>query len=133
MKLLILLFTTSCVIKIGECDKPTDPVVHQEKAVQMARAFYHTPPDFPDPGIEWEPERCLDLHDGKCYSGYYVTGCNLIVASNFSPTDVFWVLAHEMYHVHLFALTGDPDAFHKDPGFQPGGKVDQLRTILEAL
>jgi hypothetical protein len=38
---------------------------------------------------------------------------------------------HEMWHATLFNRTGDGDPQHLDPGFAPGGAVDQARNILK--
>jgi hypothetical protein len=38
--------------------------------------------------------------------------------------------SHELYHAYLFRTTGSGNGEHTDPGFKPGGAVDQANANL---
>lgn len=48
--------------------------------------------------------------------------------TNFKFSDSAY--AHEFWHARMLYVTGDSDSNHTDPGFQPGGAVDQAAINL---
>jgi hypothetical protein len=64
-----------------------------------------------------------------CIDGHYWPGLGWVQVAIYDGALQSGSLPHELWHAHLARL-GIPDHNHADPGFQPGGAVDQAAALL---
>jgi len=71
-----------------------------------------------------------DVCDG-CFAGQYRGGVALVSESE---DGMGWrrALAHEILHNFYDVTTGDHDYYHANPGWEPGGLLDQAVQAIES-
>lgn len=126
---------------------PRQPGQDVAEAVVWRGAFAQT---RTAPDVSWVPAAeltcfnghgfILDLTPGgaptnTCVGGVYWETVDMAEVA--TPTGG-WRLSdssytHELYHAYLWHTTGDGDAQHRGPGWQPGGIVEHTNDVLFSL
>jgi len=154
LSVLLALVISGC----AGCNPREDVIPGQIEATALVWQFYgNTEPNSPEPPrIEWVYPEDLDcgLSEDGIYQGFYRRQVPIEKTLGIKPqcvAGVFWsegyytqvahkigfkfttsAFAHELYHAHLWRSTGDGNGTHTDPGFKPGGAVDQANANLAA-
>lgn len=132
------------------------PIAHQEEATQVVwRNTYRESHD--PPNVQWRTDLTCYVDpttgadegfmgsntyggpsNGHCDAGLTFTDLDLCEVALYPPEPNFVfsgpasAFAHELLHMHLYYATGDGDAGHTRPEWQPGGLLDQANAALKA-